>query len=283
MQNRITLLFVSCLLVSCSYFRSSDTDDILAKAGDSYLTKEELSNQFPENLRGSDSVLWVNNFINEWAKEQLFYQRAIINLSEEKQAELQQLVDAYHNELFVKVYKEALVKNAIDTVISDSTILKYYQANKHNFLLNEDLMQLRYVSVGRQYYNLDNLQQRLRRFETEDQRHLDSIALQFKAFLFNDSVWVKSARVLQRIPPLRGMNKKAYLKKSQFLTLEDSIDIYLVQLKDVLETGSQAPLEYVAPTIKQIILNRRKVDYLRQLDNDILNDAIKKKQFEVYE
>ena len=51
----------------------------------------------------------------------------------------------------------------------------------------------------------------------------------------------------------------------------------------MLEVNEFAPIEYVAPTLKQIILNRRRNNYINDLEKDIINNAIKKKQFEIYE
>ncbi|MCJ7758135.1 MAG: peptidyl-prolyl cis-trans isomerase, partial [Gillisia sp.] len=36
------------------------------------------------------------------------------------------------------------------------------------------------------------------------------------------------------------------------------------------------------PTIKQIILNKRKAELVKELEKDITRDAIENKQFEIY-
>jgi hypothetical protein len=51
----------------------------------------------------------------------------------------------------------------------------------------------------------------------------------------------------------------------------------------VLGPGMKAPLEYVLPTLRQIIINKRKLKLVDQLKNEIVNDAIKNKKFEIYE
>jgi hypothetical protein len=64
--------------------------------------------------------------------------------------------------------------------------------------------------------------------------------------------------------------------------LEDSLEVYLVQINKTLKRGSTAPLEYVKPTIKQILTNKRKVEFIRNFDNEILQDALQKNEFEIY-
>ena len=55
-----------------------------------------------------------------------------------------------------------------------------------------------------------------------------------------------------------------------------------MQIKDVLFQNDTAPLDYVKPTIDQIILNKRKLELIKKLETDITKDAIKNKQFEIY-
>jgi len=40
---------------------------------------------------------------------------------------------------------------------------------------------------------------------------------------------------------------------------------------------------YAYPTLKQIILNKRKSKYINTLEKEIINSAIEKKQLEIYE
>jgi hypothetical protein len=56
----------------------------------------------------------------------------------------------------------------------------------------------------------------------------------------------------------------------------------LLALVDRLDRGSIAPLSYVENTIKDVVFNKRKIEFLRYFDNNILQDAIKTKKFETY-
>ena len=111
---------------------------------------------------------------------------------------------------------------------------------------------------------------------------LDTISIQFNSFFLNDSVWIKSEDVLKKINPLTKGFNKVLLKKLNFIQLKDSLGLYLIQVNDIIEAGDQAPISYVLPTIKQIILNRRKLKLVNQLKSEIVNDAIKNKKFEIY-
>ena len=123
---------------------------------------------------------------------------------------------------------------------------------------------------------------RFRRFSENDIVFIDSIALQFSSFLLNDSIWVQSQKFLNKISPLSKNDYNNFLKKSKFQRLEDSLEVYLVHINEKLERGDTAPLEYVKPTIKQILTNKRKVEFSRNFNNEILQDALRKNEFEIY-
>ena len=120
------------------------------------------------------------------------------------------------------------------------------------------------------------------RFEAEDKYILDSLAIQFNNYSLNDSIWVRQTQVFSKIPVITNENKEKYLKKSQFSQIEDSIELYLVRIEDKVGRNDIAPLAYVRPTVRQIILNKRKLEFIRKLEKDITKDAIKQKQFETY-
>jgi hypothetical protein len=78
-------------------------------------------------------------------------------------------------------------------------------------------------------------------------------------------------------------NEDRYLKKSQFFELEDSLGVYLAKVIDVRKMNDIAPLSFVQPTIRQVLLNRRKLDFIRKLETEIIDEATKENEFEVYD
>ena len=136
--------------------------------------------------------------------------------------------------------------------------------------------------MGENDYNEDEIKKRFTRFNAKDKRFLDSISVQFRAQYLNDSTWISLDKVIAKIPPVNVENSDQLLNKTEFLQLRDSLGLYLIAVNDRLDRNDDAPLEYVLPTVKQILLNRRKLDLIKQLEKDITKDAIKNKQFELY-
>lgn len=269
-------------VISCNYFSSEVEKEPIARVNQSYLYKEDIIPLIGENVSPEDSTLIVSNFITRWATQQLLIDRAMYNLSSEQQKEFDELVKNYKNELYTKAYADALVDKRLDTTLQDLQVVDYYKSHLENFRLNEDLVKLRFINLNKNSLDFSDVKKNFIRFNEKDRENLDKIALQFKAYSFNDSVWVSSKSVFDKIGPLNDANKAQLLKKSNFLELEDSLEVYLVYVNDVLLRNEQAPIEYARSTIKQIILNRRKADLVKELEKDITKDAIENKQFEIY-
>jgi hypothetical protein len=276
------LIGLLILVHSCDFIKKSADDTPIARVNESYLYPEDLEGIFSEGMSKEDSILLVQNFINKWATQQLFVDGAKLNLSQEKQEAFNKLVIQYKNDLYSKAYIEALVKRSIDTTVPLNELQEYYEANKEVFKLNEELLKFRYVHIDENIINYDDIRTRFKRYNEKDKKLLDSISIQFKSYSFNDSIWIKLSHVIKKIPAVNSENKNQLLKKSNFVQLKDSLGVYLMQINDVLLRNDTAPLEYVKPTIKQIVINKRKLELIKELEKDITKDAIKNKQFEIY-
>ncbi|ALJ06655.1 peptidylprolyl isomerase [Pseudalgibacter alginicilyticus] len=281
-KNHIFLVLLVVVVNSCDFYKETDDRVPVARVNDSYLYQDDLIKLVSESTTKEDSTLMVQSFINRWATQQLLVDGALLNLSETKQAEFSKLVEQYKNDLYTKAYIEALVKKNLDTAVNKEEAEAYYEQNKEVFKLNEELIKLRYVHVDENIIDFQDIKTRFQRFNNADKKQLDSIAIQFKSYSLNDSIWVKVSQVITKIPAVTIENKNELLKKSNFIQLKDSLGVYLMQINDVLLRQDTAPLEYVKPTINQIVINKRKLELIRELEKDITKDAIKNKQFEIY-
>ncbi len=276
-------LLVAALLASCDAFFNGNEDKVaLARVGESYLYQEDVSPFIAENMTPGDSAAFVVNYINRWASKQLLLSKSKINLPEEKLAEFNRLVEDYKTDLYTKAYLELLVLQSLDTTVSRQQLQQFYEDQKDNFKLDEKLVQLRFVVLPQPFLNQAEVEAKFKSFTPQDKVFLDSIAVQFKKLHFNDSIWVNASRVMQEIPPLDFSNQETYLKKSQFFELQDSLGVYLGKVTNVLEVNDVAPLSFIEPKIKQIILNRRRLRQINRLETDIIDEAIQKNEFEVY-
>ncbi len=282
--EKCVLLVVLLVATACgSFIKDDDEVKPIARVGESYLYPNDIQSYITSEMSAQDSAAFVVNYINKWASKQLLLSKSKINLSEEQLQEFDRLVSDYRTDLYTRAYIEALVGSANDTVVNQQQLTDFYGKQKENFKLNEKLVQLRFVVLPNQFLDQEEVVAKLKSFKEQDKAYLDSIAVQFKKIHFNDSIWVSASRVMTEITPLNYGNQEKYLKKSQFFELQDSLGVYLGKVTDVLEVNDIAPLNYIIPDIKRIILNRRRLKYVQKLETEIIDEAIKENEFEIYE
>ncbi|WP_111707912.1 peptidyl-prolyl cis-trans isomerase [Lutibacter citreus] len=275
-------IFLIIGLQSCDYFTiKNDEREAVARVNETYLYKKDLKTILNNNLSKNDSILIVNNFINNWIKQQLLLSKAQLNLGD-KSSQYEDLVKKYREDLFINSYKEAVVKQYLDTLITNKDIDEFYEKNTQNFKLNEELVKLKYIKLGKDAYEKKELVKLFKSSKKQDLDSLQKMKLSLNSFHLNDSIWIKYNDILNKIPIVKEIDKKLLLKKDYFIQKEDSLSLYLVTIKDVLKRNSLAPKSYITPTIKQMILHQRKLSLLRSIEETIIDDARKKQQIETY-
>jgi len=280
-MNKI-LLTIICIITlsSCAYFKQDNLEIPVARVNDSYLYQKDIKDLIFGNTSKEDSTLIVNNFINRWATKQLLIDQSIINLSQEKQDAYNDLVNLYKTDLYTEAYKSSIVAKQLDSIISLKELEDFYNQNKDNFKLNDDLLKVRYIHIDGNFSNTKELVEKFKRFDSIDKDELTELSIKFKAFNLNDSIWIKNDVLIGALPVLKHSNNQV-LKKANFTQLQDSLGVYLVKIEAVLKTNDIAPLSYVKQTIGQILLNKRKQELLKKIEKDITKDAIKNKNFEL--
>jgi hypothetical protein len=281
-MKQILLLFIAISMFSCNYFTlKKDDRKPIARVNDAYLYKSDLKNILANNPSKQDSAIFVKNYINSWIKHELLLDKAKLNLQEQTD-KFDELVKKYKEDLFINSYKEKAVAQYLDTVVTENDINEFYKKNSQNFRLNEDLIQLKFIKIGK---NVLNKKELIKLFKSNKQEDLDSLKtkeLELKSMNLNDTIWVKYTNLITKVPVFKNVDKKQLLKKDYFIQKEDSLSLYLLKISNVLLIGNVAPKSYIEPTIVQVILQQRKLKLLKNIEETLVNDARKKQQFEIY-
>ena len=281
-MNKIFLTIINLIvLCSCDFINQENLDTPIARVNDSYLYQKDIKNLIFENTSKDDSTLIVTNFINRWATKQLLIDQSIINLTQEKQDAYNNLVNQYKTDLYIEAYKSSIVAKQLDSIITFEELEKFYNQNKENFKLNDNLLKIRYIHIDENFSNTKELVEKFKRFDSIDKNELTKLSIKFKAFNLNDSIWIKNDLLIGVLPVLKQNNIQV-LKKTNFTQLQDSLGVYLVKIEALLKTNDIAPLSYVKPTIEQIVINKRKQEILKKIEKEITIDAIKNKNFELF-
>jgi hypothetical protein len=278
----LSILFCIFTLTSCDYIklqeRDAPTSEIIAIVNTDKLFKEDLKDFLPRNISREDSLILVKSFIQDWAVKKLLLDAAANNNTQESLKNINNLVQDYKESLLINNFKEALIKQQLDTIISDNEVEAYYLINNENFKLNEVLVKSRYLYFDASIINKKEIVKFFKSEEIEDAEELERQQLSFKMYQLNDSIWTELDKILLKLP----FSKENLLKKSKFIQKQDSLGLYLVAIKDVLQRNDIAPLSYIKPTIKEMILHKRKIELIRNIEKIIVKDATKNNNFKIY-
>lgn len=282
MKHWLSLLTIAFACAACSWGKEEKKPEAVARVNTSYLYKEDLKGLVPPGTSGQDSIAIVKSFIDRWASQKLLYNAAEVNLSKEQQEAYQELVRQYQVDLYTKAYLEELVKQSVDTTVTDAEAETFYKENKENFRTTGTLVRLKYLRVAKDHPRLATIRSRFGSTRKPDIKALADMAIQFKSYAFNDTTWVDMNEVYRKLPFITPDNRDRYISSGISYQYPDAEDVYLVKVTKVLDKNQVSPYEYVKPTLVQLIINNRKLELIKKFEKEITDDAIKDDKYEIY-
>ena len=277
MREKLFIL-ITILLSSCNELTSTKNDKLVSRVGENYLYESEI----PDFSFYEDSLIRKKVFIDSWARENILFDLSLVNLDQKSIINLDELIERYKRDLYINSYKDILVNSMVDSIISDSEIDEYYDKNLNKFKLNEDLIKFRFVKIPLDNININKIRNGLIRFSSFDKNLIDSLSFQLASYNLNDSLWITKRDFFNQVDFINYENEKKYVKKGQLISKRDSMYVNLLFIDDILQANSIAPRSYLSDRIKSTIYNNRKILLIRELNKEIINDAIKSKKYELY-
>lgn len=270
-------LFVSLLLFSCR--GNSEKDDAVARVYDQYLPLSALDGIVPQGIYGNDSVQVVRDYINNWVEQQLLLHQAEGNLSKDQKNFTLQLED-YRNSLIIFAYERELIRQKLDTIVSETEIAEYYESHKADFELKDNIVKVWYVKLLRNA-PVSKFRQLMRYDKPEALKTLMDLSARHAANSFlDDNNWLLFNDILKEIP-IHTYNQEEYLKNNRFIEIQDSAYIYLMNIKGFMIKESISPLGFEKQNIRDIIINKRKLKLIADMRKELHREAVRKGEIEM--
>ena len=259
MQIKFLLFIIlSVCLISCGSSGRKE-EGIVAKVYDEYLYKTDLVGLVPSKTSSKDSISIVKKYVNNWIKQKLVIHNAESNLSS-KQKDFEKQLNDYRNSLIVFAYEKELVKQKLDTTVTDGDIKTYYEKNKNNFLLKDNnIVKVWYVKMPVKSSYSVTVQNLYKSDSPQARQTLEEYCKKYAVNSYlDDSTWLYFNDLLKEIP-IKTYNQEDYLKYHRYIEMDDSLYSYFVNIKGFQIKESVSPLNFEKDNIKQIILNKRKL------------------------
>ncbi len=267
-------------MLSCNPFKKKP-EKAIAKAFDDYLYYTDITGIVPKGCPAKDSTEIIDNYINNWVRKKVIIHIAEQNIDNSKMDFSKQLED-YKSSLIMYAYEKELVRQKLDTNVTEEEIQKYYENNKNNFELKDNIVKVIYVKLPNKSAALKKLKQLYKSDETDDREKLAELCNKYAAnYFIDDNTWLLFNDLLKEIP-IKTYDQESYLKNNRFIEIQDSLYTYLVNIKGFKIKESVSPLSFEKDNIYSIILNKRKIDLINAMHDNAYKDAMKNKDVEIY-
>lgn len=280
-RHIMAVMLLTLTMMACSNEDIHNGKTPIARVFDSYLYYEDLGDLVPKGSSQQDSTSLIKQYTTVWVKQQLMAKKAELNLAPEDM-DVQKQLDEYRNNLLIYKYKDAFVKQNLDTSVTHEQIAEYYNNNPANFRLNTPAVRCFFIQLLDSPEDVYNAQ-RLLNFHSEK----DSLALldfchekATKSENF-DNHWTTLAQASNLMPS--AISEKDFaLKAHGIIRVNDGAYVYLMKIRDFLPAGDITPFEMAEPSISMILLNKRKTEIINKLEQSIYDNAVQYKNIEYY-
>ncbi len=281
-MSRILFVLLLLFTASCDLFQKNGSDRPLVRVHEKFLHESDIAGLIPQGTSSDDSIRMVQGYIQGWIRQNLVIHLAELNLPDE-QKNMQKQLEDYRNDLLIFAYEKELVRQKLDTSVSASEIEKYYKENQRNFELKDYIVRVIYVKLEKNPPQLKKVRKWLRSGKDKDREALEEYCRRFAVNFYTDTeTWLYFEDLLKEIP-LKAYNWERFLRNNRFVELDDEQYIYLLGIIDYRLKNSISPLSLEKEQIRSILLNKRKLELINRMKNDIYKDALARNNFEIYE
>lgn len=288
MQKFLNLkLFIILSIISltgCKFFESKKSGQIIAECYGNYLYRDDLEGLVQPGTGVNDSLEITKQFIDNWILQKVMLHQAENNLTDE-QKDFADQIESYRNSLIIYAYESELIKQKLDTVITEQQIEEFYNNNLQNFQLRDNIVKVKYVKIPKASAKPDfvnRVTKLLRSDKVVDEDELSEICQKTMISCFGDyENWIRFDDLINEVP-IKTEDKESFLENRTFYETSDSLFVYLVKFKERKMKEGASPLSFEIENIKSLILNRRKIELVHRMQQEVFREAMNKNEFTIY-
>jgi hypothetical protein len=284
------LLLVAGITTGCDFIQMRKDKAVaessaripVARVNKTYLYKDELAGIVQPGVNADDSTIRVEAYINSWIRKQLLIQEASrkININE---AEVERKILDYRYSLIAYEYQAYYIRQRLDTAIQASAVEKYYKENIDNFILKQNIVRATFLKVPKTAPRTNKIKELIFSKKDNEKNELKSYCLSFSAaYHIADSTWMAFDELVKSSPLVEIPNKVQFLKTNPYYETADENYLYFLKVDEYRISDNISPLEFVKDEIRNILLNKRKVELAKQLEDEVFTTGLKNQEFEIF-
>lgn len=254
----------------------------VAKVNDTFLYLDELEGIVTVNTPKDDSIARMNAYVNSWIRKQLLINEALkrIDINE---AEVERKILDYRYSLIGYQFQKLYIQQNMSTEVSDAEVNEYYNSHLDNFILKQNIIRGAFLKVPQGAPRTNRIKDLIFSNKEKDKSDLKSYCLSFStAYHLSDSSWIEFDKLVVNSPLAEIPNKIQFLKTYPYYETSDAGFLYFLKIDAYKISDNVSPLEFVKEDIKNIIINKRKVELARKLEDEVYEKAAENKDFEIF-
>ncbi|HRY98792.1 MAG TPA: hypothetical protein P5550_07020 [Bacteroidales bacterium] len=276
----VLLLLLSLVLVRCTD-KASEQDPVIAEVGDHRLLASAVKGIVNRGTSPEDSLRIVRDFAENWVRQQLLLGIAEKRLTQDEK-DVEKQLQEYRTSLLIYGLESSVIREKLDTLVSNEEIETYYRENQGNFELKENIVRVLYVKVSPETPQLNRLRQLLRSDDDGAILELEEYCAAYAVnyYLDKDS-WLYFNDLLKEIP-IETYNQESFLRNNRYIELRSGEYLYFVRFIDFLVRESLSPLSLETERIRNILLNRRKLALVNEFQQEVFRKAMEEGAFKIH-
>jgi len=280
-QKVLFLIGLVIFISSCEGDKNEEKIAKIASVNAAVLSQKELTEAIPNGLNKEDSLSFVDQYIENWTREQVILQKAEEVLSEEGKNVAERL-EKYRKSLLIYSYEQAYLEDRLDTIITEEEIKEYYDNHKKDFTLKGYIVK-GYFGQFKNAIDIKDLKSWYRLKSDEDYINTLSFS-QINAidYQLDTTKWIYFDKVLEKIPLENNIHKNSFIKYKKNIDFEEDGIYYFVNITDSKLEDELSPLVFEKEKIKSIILNQRTQKTIKKLNDELYKDAMKQQQIIIH-
>jgi hypothetical protein len=269
-------VFAIIFVIGCKTVQEEETEPTpVARAFDRILTWETLGDVIPNNATAEDSAQLAERYVNTWLKEQVVLHHTELHLTEE-QKKFDKEIEDFRKSLLTYAYESQLVTQRMDTAVSQEEMKAYYDGNLEIFALKDYIVKVKYCILDTETSKITKFRKLFNSTDPEDLVKLEQFCVDNgAAYYLSLDNWRYFEEILQDVP-LQVYNVESFLKKNKSIEFEQENRLYFLSVLDYQLKDDVSPISLVEDQIRNLILNRRKMELLNKMRDDLYQDALNK-------
>ena len=271
--KNICLLALPALLFACREEVSYVERISIASVGDVHLYKDEADIIYAQQGRGMDSAAFMQNYVERWAIDVLFHQKAKENIVQTD--EIEKMVENYRTSLIQNIYQDRLITQQLLPSISDAEVQAFYKKEQMLFELTEPYVTGFYVQLPAKASKTRDVRNWCLRKGQDDLEKLEKLCSENDyGYQFFMEEWIPFSDLAHKLPLTEQQLMDRLLKKST-IEFKEGKFTYFVCADSILQRNDTKPIEMVSDEIKELLLNSKKANFIKTVKRSLYEDALK--------